>query len=290
VDATVSVLALALVLAGACCHAWWNLILKRTGGGTGFFLLFSGFSAVLIAPVAFAVWWFQQPVLGWAHLGMMAASATLHLLYFLALDLGYRHGDLSIVYPLARGTGPVLTLIGAMLLLGERPGVAAIGGAVMIAVAVLMLVGDPRRLRDSGNAHGVAFALLTGCLIASYTLTDKQAVAALLIPPIIFDWGANAIRWLLLTPIALRNRAGIRDAWQNHRRAALLVAILSPLSYILALTAMRFTPVSYVAPAREVSILIATFLGARVLAEADAGRRLTAAVLMIGGLAALAFG
>jgi drug/metabolite transporter (DMT)-like permease len=285
-----SAFALALVLAGACCHAWWNLILKRTGGGTGFFLLFSGFSAILLAPIALVVWWIQQPVLGWPHVAMMAASATLHLLYFLALDHGYRHGDLSIVYPLARGTGPVLTLIGAMLILGERPSFVAIGGAVMIALAVLMLVGDPRKLRESGNARGVAFALLTGCLIASYTLTDKQAVAALLIPPIIFDWGANTLRWLLLTPIALRNRAGIRDAWRNYRKEAVYVAILSPLSYILALTAMRFTPVSYVAPAREVSILIATFLGARVLAEADAGRRLTAAGLMIAGLAALALG
>lgn len=282
--------ALALVLAGACCHAWWNLILKRTGGGTGFFLLFSGFSAIVLAPVALVVWWLEQPQLGWPHLGIMMLSASMHLMYFLALDHGYRHGDLSIVYPLARGTGPVLTLAGAMLLLGERPSIVAIGGALLIACAVLMLVGDPRKLRASGNARGVFFALITGCLIASYTLTDKQAVAALLIPPIIFDWGANAIRWVLLTPIALRNRAGIRQAWQHHRRAALAVAILSPLSYILALTAMRFTPVSYVAPAREVSILIATFLGARVLAESDAGRRLTAAGFMIAGLAALALG
>jgi len=285
-----SALALALVLAGACCHAWWNLILKRTGGGTGFFLLFSGFSAILLAPIALVVWWIEQPVMGWPQFAMMALSAGLHLMYFLALDHGYKHGDLSVVYPLARGTGPVLTLIGAMLLLGERPSLVAIGGALLIACAVLMLVGDPRKLRESGNARGVAFALLTGCLIASYTLADKQSVSALLIPPIIFDWGANLMRWLLLIPIALRNREGIRLAWKNHRKEAIYVAVLSPLSYILALTAMRFTPVSYVAPAREVSILIATLLGAKVLSEADAGRRLSAAGLMIAGLAALTLG
>jgi drug/metabolite transporter (DMT)-like permease len=286
----VSAFALALVLAGACCHAWWNLILKRTGGGTGFFLLFSGFSAVVLAPVALIVWWIEQPVMGWPQWAMMGLSATLHLLYFLALDHGYQHGDLSIVYPLARGTGPVLTMIGAILLLGERPSAVAIGGALLIACAVLMLVGDPRKLRESGNLRGVAFALLTGCLIASYTLADKQSVAVLLIPPIVFDWCANMMRWCLLTPIALRNREAIKAAWKNHRKEALYVAILSPLSYILALTAMRFTPVSYVAPAREVSILIATVLGAKVLAEADAKRRLTAAALMIAGLAALVLG
>ena len=285
-----SLLALALVLTGACCHAWWNLILKRTGGGTGFFLLFSGFSAILLAPVALTVWWIEQPVMGWPQYLMMAGSATLHLLYFLALDHGYKHGDLSIVYPLARGTGPVLTLAAAMLLLGERPSAVAIGGSLLIACAVLMLVGDPRKLRESGNARGVAFAVLTGCLIASYTLADKQAVSVLLIPPILFDWGANLVRWCLLTPIALRNRQGIRDAWKSYRKEAVYVAILSPLSYILALTAMRFTPVSYVAPAREVSILIAAALGAKVLAEGDVKRRLTAAGLMLAGLGALALG
>ena len=285
-----SAYALALVLAGACCHAWWNLILKRTGGGTGFFLLFSGFSAILLAPLALIVWWIEQPVMGWPQFAMIGLSAALHLLYFLALDHGYKHGDLSVVYPLARGTGPVLTMIGAIILLGERPSAIAIGGALLIAGAVLMLVGDPRKLRESGNLRGVAFALLTGCLIASYTLADKQSVAVLLIPPIVFDWGANLLRWCLLTPIALRNRDGIRSAWKNYRKEALYVAILSPLSYILALTAMRFTPVSYVAPAREVSILIATVLGAKVLAETDAKRRLTAAALMIGGLLALALG
>ena len=285
-----SAYALALVLAGACCHAWWNLILKRTGGGTGFFLLFSGFSAILLAPLALIVWWIEQPVMGWPQFAMIGLSAALHLLYFLALDHGYKHGDLSVVYPLARGTGPVLTMIGAIILLGERPSAIAIGGALLIAGAVLMLVGDPRKLRESGNLRGVAFALLTGYVIASYTLADKQSVAVLLIPPIVFDWGANLLRWCLLTPIALRNRDGIRSAWKNYRKEALYVAILSPLSYILALTAMRFTPVSYVAPAREVSILIATVLGAKVLAETDAKRRLSAAALMIGGLLALALG
>src|SRR5687767_15964035 len=98
--------------------------------------------------------------MGWPQFGMMALSASLHLLYFLALDHGYKHGDLSVVYPLARGTGPVLTMIGAIILLGERPSIIAIGGALLIAAAVLMLVGDPRKLRDSGNLRGVAFALL----------------------------------------------------------------------------------------------------------------------------------
>src|SRR5256885_1623749 len=184
-------LAIALVLGAALIHASWNYLLKKSGGGFGFVWAFAALSSLLYAPLAVGVVIVQHFEFTIEALAFLFASAVLHTAYYLLLDRGYRHGDLSVVYPLARGTGPVLTLAGAMLFLGERPTLVAIGGALLIACAVLMLVGDPRRLRESGNARGVSFALLTGCLIAAYTLIDKQAVSALLIPPIIFDWGAN---------------------------------------------------------------------------------------------------
>jgi drug/metabolite transporter (DMT)-like permease len=286
----VTTLALLLVLAGAVCHATWNYVMKRTGGGFAFFFAFCATSVVLVAPAAAAAWWIARPELGAPHFAFIALSAALHTLYTVALDRGYRHADLSVVYPLARGSGPLLTLIGAIVLLGERPSPVAVAGAVAIAIGVVLLLGDPRQWARSSAGRGIAFALLTGALIASYTLVDKHAVAALLIPPILFDWAANAGRVLILLPYAARHRAEVRVAWQQHRRAVLVVAVLSPLSYILALTAMQFTPVSYVAPAREVSILIATLLGARLLAEGHLAQRAAAAALMMGGLALLALG
>jgi uncharacterized membrane protein len=119
---------------------------------------------------------------------------------------------------------------------------------------------------------------------------DKTAVALLMTPPILQDWFTNIGRVALMTPMLRSRGESVRTAWREHRRDVLAVALLSPLSYILVLTAMQFTLVSYVAPAREVSILIAAFLGARLLSEGDARRRGIAAILMTVGVIALALG
>jgi drug/metabolite transporter (DMT)-like permease len=133
-------------------------------------------------------------------------------------------------------------------------------------------------------------ALLTGCMIASYTVVDKLAVAAFLVPPLVQDWAANLGRVALMTPLALRQKAELMPVWRRARREIVGVAILCPLSYILVLTALVFTPVSYVAPAREISILVGAALGAQLLAEGDRARRLGAAALMVAGIVALATG
>ena len=281
-------LALALILAAAFVHASWNYFLKRSGGGTVFVWLFATLSAVIYAPLAALVIWWQQPEFGWVHYGLMLASAALHTAYYLLLDRGYRSGDLSVVYPLARGTGPLITIVCAVLLLQERPSAVAVAGALLIGGGAVALTGDPRRLRQSGNLHAVGFALLTGCMIASYTVVDKVAVAAWLIPPLVQDWAANLGRVLLMTPMALRLQAEIVPTWRRAKKEIIAVALLCPLSYILVLTAMVFTPVSYVAPAREISILVAAFMGTQLLAERDAKRRLSAAAAMVAGITCLA--
>ena len=283
-------LALALILSAAALHASWNFVLKRSGGGTVFVWLFATLSALIYAPLAaFIVWW-QKPEFGWMHFGLMFASAALHTAYYLLLDRGYRSGDLSVVYPLARGTGPLITVLCAVLFLQERPTPVAVAGALLIGGGAVLLTGDPRKLRQSGNYYAVGFALLTGCMIASYTLVDKIAVAAYLIPPLVQDWAANLGRVCLMTPMALALKDQIRPTWQRAKKEIIAVALLCPLSYILVLTAMVFTPVSYVAPAREVSILIATIMGTQLLAEGDVARRLGAAAAMVIGIVCLAFG
>lgn len=282
--------ALALVLAAAFVHASWNYFLKRSGGGTIFVWLFASLSAVLYAPLAALIVWWQQPQFGSVHYGLMLASAAIHTAYYLLLDRGYRSGDLSVVYPLARGTGPLITMLGAVLLLEERPTAVAVAGALLIGCGAIALTGDPRKLRESGNVQAVGFALLTGCMIASYTLVDKIAVAAWLIPPLVQDWAGNFGRVLLMTPAAIRRRGEIRPTWRRARKEIVAVALLCPLSYILVLTAMVFTPVSYVAPAREVSILVGALMGAQLLAEGDVARRLAAAGTMATGVIFLALG
>lgn len=282
--------ALSLVLAAAFVHASWNYFLKRSGGGTVFVWLFATLSALIYAPLAALVIWWQRPEFGWVHYGLMFASAALHTAYYLLLDRGYRSGDLSVVYPLARGTGPLITILCAVLLLEERPTAVAVAGALLIGGGAIALTGDPRKLRQSGNLHAVGFALLTGCMIASYTLVDKIAVAAWIIPPLVQDWAVNLGRVLLMTPLALKLRGDIGPTWRRSKKEIVAVALLCPLSYILVLTAMVFTPVSYVAPAREVSILVAAMMGTQLLAEGDVTRRLAAAAAMVAGIICLAVG
>jgi drug/metabolite transporter (DMT)-like permease len=280
--------ALGLVLVAASCHAGWNYLLKRSGGGLGFVWLFSAISALLYAPVALATFLWLQPVLAWTNVAAVVASACLHTAYYLLLDRGYRHGDLSLVYPIARASGPLLAVAVAIAFLGERPGALALGGALLISAGGLVLTGDPRALRRRGIEQAVLLALATGVTIAAYTVVDKTAVALLMTPPVLHDWLTNVGRVALMTPLVRVRRESVRAAWRDHRRDVVAVAVLSPLSYILVLTAMQFTLLSYVAPAREVSILIAAYLGARLLSESDTRRRAVAALLMTAGVVALA--
>jgi drug/metabolite transporter (DMT)-like permease len=279
---------LLLVLAAAFAHAGWNLLAKGAEGGPAFVWLSSVAGAVLYLPVLVVALATAPGTLGVTALGLMAVSGALHALYFVTLQRGYAVGDLSFVYPLARGTGPLLSTVAAIALLGERPSALALAGAALIVGAVLSLVARPGAAAGGGGA--VAFALLTGAAIAAYTLWDKHAVGPAGLSPIVYYWGTNLANVSLLTPLALRDRARLRLAWRTSRRRAAGVGLLSPLAYVLVLYALARAPVSYVAPARESSILIGTLLGATVLGEADPRRRLLVAGGILAGVVALALG
>ncbi len=285
-------LALGLVLFSAFVHASWNFLLKKSGGGTGLITAASLTSLAVYAPIVAVVTWIHGYQFHPLHLALMLGSGMIHTAYFILLDRAYRSGgDLSIVYPLARATGPLITIVVAVMVLGEHPGPAALGGAVLIGISALVLTGNPFSWHKGEARHAVGFALLTGCMIATYTVWDKASVATWLIPPLLYDWGCNAFRVCVLVPLT-RHRApgGIVKAWREKRGTVIAIALLSPLSYILVLTAMVFTPVSLVAPAREVSILFAALMGAHLLREGDLKRRLIAALGMVLGISGLALG
>ena len=285
-------LALFLVLSSALVHASWNFLLKKSGGGPGLITAACLLSLAAYAPVVAGAAWVQHYDFKPIHLALMLASGMIHTAYFLLLDRAYRSGgDLSIVYPLARATGPLLTIAVAVLFLAERPGPTALAGSVLIVASALLLTGNPFQWHRSEARQAVGFALLTGFTISMYTITDKASVAAWLIPPLVYDWGCNFFRSLVLVPLTQRRWPGaIAQAWRERRKTVIAIAILSPLSYIFVLTAMVFTPVSLVAPAREVSILFAALMGAHFLKEGDLKRRLVAAVGMALGVAGLTAG
>lgn len=286
--------ALGLVLAGAFIHALWNLIAKRVEAGAAFVCLFSLVAVCVYLPLAVAVVLLQHPQIGPVQLIFIGGTAVLHTGYFLALQQGYRLGDLSLVYPLARGTGPMLTTVAAIAFFGERPGPIALAGTALIGGGIILLTTGREAWRRPNARAAAGYAFITGLFITGYSLWDKQAVTTFAIPPIVLDWGDNLGRALILAPVALgrgtRPGGEVLSVWRRYRREILLVGILSPMPYILVLSAMVFTPVSYVAPAREISILVGAAMGTRLLAEGDARRRMIAASAMVVGLAALAIG
>jgi uncharacterized membrane protein len=285
-------LALTLILISAVIHASWNLLAKRAAGGAAFVWLFCALSAGIYLPIAVVAVVVQKPHLGWLQWVFIAGSVGLHTFYFLSLQRGYRVGDLSLVYPLARGTGPLLSTLAAIVFLGERPTPLALLGALLVVLCVFVMAGGGFGLASDNPKvrWALRYGLLTGSVIACYTLWDKHGVAALAIPPLILNWCNDLGRTLVLAPVALRRWDEVKFYWTRHRFEALGIAILSPLSYILVLFAMQTTPVSYVAPAREISILVGAILGAKFLAEGDVKRRLMAASGMVLGVIALALG
>jgi drug/metabolite transporter (DMT)-like permease len=270
-------------------HASWNLLAKRARGGNGFLYLFTLLTVAVYGPVALVYVLVARPPFTLTHLAFALGSSVIHVGYFVFLQRGYKVGDLSLVYPLARGSGPALATLLAVLVLGERPGLQALAGTAIVVVSVFILSGG-RGLLAPERRTAVVYGLVTGLFIGIYTVWDGYAVGVLMAVPLLFTFTGEAGRVLVLAPLMASRRAEIGAAWREHRLEALGVAVLSPLAYLMVLTAMRFTPISLVAPTREVSILIGALLGTRLLAEGEGSRRLLGALGMVIGVALLATG
>jgi drug/metabolite transporter (DMT)-like permease len=285
-----SLTALALVVVAAFIHAYWNLLVKRAPGGQAFGWLFSLSSAVWYAPVVLVLVFVEPLDYGWRELALIVMSGVLHLLYAVTLNHGYRVADLSVVYPIARGTGPIISGIAAILLLGERPTVAGACGIALIVGGIVVIAGGRSIFRrgDARAAKGLTYGALTGLCIAAYTVNDAYAVKVLLVSPVMIDYFGNVVRLAMLTPTTLADREALRTEWRRNAKAAAAIGALMPLSYILCLFAMRLAPVSYVAPARELSMLVGAYFGAKLLREGHTRERLVGTALMVTGVVAFA--
>ena len=291
--------AFALVLTAALLHALWNIAAKKAGGDGRFALMTALMGLVLWAPVGLWVGWRDAASWSPPQLGIVLASALVHLVYFNTLLRGYRLSDLTVVYPVARGSGPLLSSIGAVLILGEHMGALGVAGVLGVTFGVFLIAGGPglwRKAHDHDPVQrervqtGLRYGAMTGALIAGYTLVDGYAVKVMLISPIVIDYFGNAFRLPFLLPAALRDPAGFKQAVREQWRYALVVAVLGPLGYVLVLYAMQMAPLSHVAPAREVSMLFATLIGGKLLGEGDRGWRLAGAACIAAGVVSLAAG
>ncbi len=287
----VTATALTLVLCAALFHALWNSAAKGASGDSYVFVWVNSVgSAVLCLPLALV----QLAQAGWPWswelLVAAVGSALLHIVYSLVLQTGYQRAELGVVYPVARGVGPLLTMLVALLVLGERPGVAAVLGGVVVLAGILVVTTGNSVARRDRLVRGLVYGSATGVAIAGYTLWDNHAVVAWELAPLTYFAFTITIQSLLLTPGALLRRrhwqGTVRANW--HRSA--VVAVLSPLAYILVLIAMQTTPVSVVAPVRESSIVIGSLLAWWLYQEPNPVRRLIGAVVVLAGIALIAAG
>ena len=272
--------ALLLVLTAACIHATWNLLAKRVRGGMEVVWLYSCVGTLVYAPWALYEYAGIWERLGWAEVLSVSGSCFWQLAYFICLQQAYRHGDLSLVYPVARGSGPLVATLGALALYGESPTTLAWMGIGLISGGVLFF------LRGAAGA-GVWWGMATGLLIGLYSVWDKYAVSGLHLPPVMMEWTTDVSRAVVLAPLALRRLAETRRVWNEERVRLILIGSMNPLSYILVLTALTVAPLHRVAPMREISIVLGAILGAKFLGERQGGRRLAGAIIMVLGVLCL---
>jgi len=254
------------------------------------------FAYNLVACVGYAPWvlyllW--RGTVTWTADGVafVLLSGAIHLAYSLSLQRGYQVADLSVVYPVARGTGPMLSTIGAILLLGEAPTGRSLGGLALVVVGIGLIAtrGDLSAFRRPGGQAGIRWGTATGGLIASYTVVDAYAVKALGITPVILDWFSNLLRFFLLAPVVGENPRRALTAMKGHWWLAIGVGLLSPLSYILVLAALRSGALlSLVAPMREMSMMVGALLAMAILREPVGFWRLAGCGVLIVGVVALA--
>ncbi len=284
--------AFALVILAALIHASWNILAKKASGGALFVMLGALVVSVVYAPI-FAIYvYLYPPRLGWAELALLTVTAAIHLAYSLILQRGYQKHDLTVVYPVARGTGPLLSSVFAIVVLGEHVTLYSALGIGCIVMGIFILAGGHRmlRARTPEQMGGVAYGTMTGLMIAAYTLVDGYGVKVLLIAPLVLDYVSNLIRALFLAPMTWRRRDELVIEWRKNGRYAIIIGLISPLAYILVLYAMQTAPISSVAPMRELSMVFAAFLGAKLLGEGHRGERIFGAALMVLGVWGLMHG
>ncbi len=282
--------AFALVITSAIFHATWNFLLKRSNDKSAFLWSLAAVSfAAFLIPAAVSAY-----IDGIGARGLMigAVSALIHGGYGLALSRGYQLGDLSAVYPISRGMGPALVPIAAVLLLDERASIAAGLGIALVVAGIYTINIQAATLRDLAqplralNRPAIRVALMTGAFIASYSLWDKTALDHLS-PLTLNQFGL--VGWLLfLAPLAIRGGAApVRSEWRERGRSILAAGVLASLGYVMVLTALTTSRISYVAPAREMGIVLGALLGVLFLGEGYGAWRILGSLLILAGVLTL---
>lgn len=287
-----SALALLLVLTAALVHATWNYFLKKANATRPFWWLVYIITAIITVPALFL----YDPdslknitPIGWL---VIALSAPIHVIYGQVLQIGYKKSDYSIVYPTARGTGPLITVLSAVLILGDRPSFWGWIGIILILGAIVLFAMPQKTDKNTQSLRirsGIFWGALTGCFIAGYSFCDAWAVQQTTgLTPMSFYFPSIAVRALVFAPFIMHAnwKEESKEILTTPRlqKALAVVTVGSPLAYILVLYAMTMAPLAYVAPSREVGMMIGVVLGGLLLKEKLSTTRLMGVIGMTLGV------
>jgi len=280
--------ALALVLCAAAIHAGWNALAKRARAPMAFLWSSVALATLALSPLGLS--YLPDEGVPASAMPFLGATIVIHFVYFYALARAYAvGGDLSLVYPVARGLGVALVPVVGVLLLDERPSALGAAGIVLVIAGIVAIALASRltlSVGAAGRVRGLGWALLTGLTVAAYSLVDKVGVSRLHPLPYLVILGAGMT--LLLAPPVLRAGHALAEEWRANWRTILLASCLNLTSYLLVLFAFRLAKTGYVVAARELSIVLSVLIGWRWLGEKNLGRRLVGAAVVLAGVACVA--
>ncbi|HEX7949491.1 MAG TPA: EamA family transporter [Candidatus Limnocylindrales bacterium] len=299
--------ALVLIAVAAVLHAGWNVLLKTSGDTLLTATRLQAIGTIVLGPIGLAAWLLEgSPPIDGGGILIALGSGVLEAIYFFLLASAYRRGDLSLVYPLARGSAPILAVIVGVAMLGERLAPLAALGVGCALVGIVLVARPWRVLGAAGQAHrgAVAYALATGATIAAYSAVDRVGVR-ILAPWLYGSLLAVFAMTILGTAVVVGRRMGWLTVPElppsavtlSSRRRLLrdgVAGVLSLTAYLLILFAYSVAPLAAVAPLRESAIVLAAAWGSFRLGEAagnrEAGIRIGAAALVVVGAVLVAVG
>jgi uncharacterized membrane protein len=269
---------LAIVLVAAMLHAFWNLVIARATDTQAATAVVLAIGVLVGIPLA-AVRWNVQPQ-AWPYI---AASSAIELAYFWLLTTAYRRAEMSLVYPIARGSAPVIVLVVAVTLLGVGSSLVQAAGVALVGLGVVLV----RGLRGGARLSDVAMALAVAVTIASYTLVDKEGVRYA--DPIAY------VTLILVVPAIaslafIAARGGVARVRAAVSPTTFAGGVAGIATYGLVLFALTMSAAAPVAAVREVSVVIATILGALVLKERVGAGRMAGSVVVALGVALVVAG
>ena len=272
-------LAFILVIIAASFHALWNFATKKAAGDLATMWNGFAFACIVFAPLLF--WLSPNQIALEEVYPYIIASGAIHAVYFFTLAKAYEYGEISVVYPIARGIGIAGTALAAALLINETLVPIGIVGILTISGGILLL-----GLNNHREKRGVSFALLVGLMILCYSIVDKLAVA--ISHPVFYIYGITLAFTLFLSPYVLvKRRRDMSFAWKSRKKYSLLIGVGSVGTYLIILFVYQMAQVSYVVAAREMSVAIGAILGFLFLKEPFTPRKALSIGAIVAGMVLL---